>query len=114
MGIILFISGIFIPSVRIGFSGETIPIFAANPPFSSFYIMLAVVALVLIMSDYQIVPAVIGTSLGIYLMIIGVPAVFQGSVGAGFIIVVIGDILLITGCLYPQRVQYPEHFSPTI
>jgi hypothetical protein len=104
VGIIMFISGIFIPSVRMSSSGATIPVFTANPLFASVYIILAVAALVLIMSDYQIVPALIGTTLGLYLVIIGVPAVFQGLIGAGFALVVIGDILLIAGCLYPLKV----------
>jgi len=114
VGIIMFISGIFTPSVRMSFSGATIPIFTVNSSFSSIYIMLAVAALVLIMSDYQIVPALIGTTLGLYLVIIGVPAVFQGLLEPGFTIVAIGDILLIAGCLYPQKVQYRENFSPGI
>jgi hypothetical protein len=114
VGIIMFISGIFIPSVRLSSSGATIPIFAANPPFASVYIMLAVAALVLIMSDFQIVPALIGTTLGLYLVIIGIPAVFQGLLGPGFTVVALGDILLIAGCLYPQRIKYQDHFSTGI
>jgi hypothetical protein len=102
-GTLLFLAGLFIPSIARYPSGAIIPLFAANPFFVSIYIVLALAALVLILRNDLIVTGVIGTTLGLYLVTIGLPAALNGSLDFGFGILAAGDILLVAGCLYPGQ-----------
>jgi hypothetical protein len=100
-GTVLFLSGLFIPSVATYPSGTVVPVFTANPSFAGIYAILALAALAFVLLDDLVLPAAIGTTLGLYLVIIGVSAVLDGSLGVGFLVPATGVLLLVTGCFYP-------------
>jgi hypothetical protein len=100
-GTLLFLPGLLLPSVAMYPAGALVPVVSANPLFAGIYILLALAALVLLLLDDPVLPAVIGTTLGIYIVIIDVPAALNGSPGAGLYIMALGDLLLIAGCLFP-------------
>ncbi|WP_292427411.1 hypothetical protein [Methanoregula sp.] len=60
------------------------------------------IALILILLHYSLIPQIIGTILGIYLIIIAIPAILNGILDIGFGVLVTGDILLIVGVDLPE------------
>ena len=97
IGSALFIFGLFIPTVRYISPKTPVSIFSINPFFSIVYLVFAVIALILILLHYSMVPQFIGIILGIYLIIIAIPAILNGTLDASFGVLVTGDVLLMTG-----------------
>jgi hypothetical protein len=97
IGAVIFIWGLFIPSVQYISPGAPVSVFGINPLFSTVYLVCAVIALVLILLHYSMVPRIIGTLLGSYLIMIAIPALLNGTLDVGFGVMVTGDILLIVG-----------------
>jgi hypothetical protein len=102
IGAVLFICGLFIPSVRYISPKTPVSIFNIHPLFSIVYLVFAVIALILILLHYSLIPQIIGTILGIYLIIIAIPAILNGILDIGFGVLVTGDILLIVGVDLPE------------
>lgn len=102
IGAVLFIFGLFIPAIRFISPKTPVSIFSINPFFTIVYLVFAVVALILILLHYSTVPQIIGTILGIYLIIIVIPAILNGILDAGFGVLATGNILLIVGAGLPE------------
>jgi hypothetical protein len=102
IGAVLFILGLFIPAVRYSSPKIPVSIFSINPFFSIAYLALAMIALILILLHHSTVLQIIGTILGIYLIIIAIPAILNGTLDAGFGVLVAGDVLLMVGIGLPE------------
>ena len=102
IGAVLFIFGLFIPTVRYISPKTPVSIFSINPFFSIVYLVFAVIALILILLHYSMVPQFIGIILGIYLILIAIPAILNGTLDASFGVLVTGDVLLMIGIWLPE------------
>ena len=112
VGIFLFIVGLFVPSITAGSNGTVIPIFTENPIDVLIYVAIAFGAFVLFMLKFENAAGVLATTIGTYLIIIGIPAAFDGSLRLTFCIVVLGDICMIAGCLYQEPWYLEEKHMP--